>query len=134
MGKIKHFTPILITLCIVFLFYIKRFVFLKFYPPICNFGIFLIFFLSLFAKETVIQKFARLCGDKLEKPALNYTLKVTYLWCGFTFINFIISVWTIFLSDNIWMIYNGFVSYLLVGVVFGVEYIVRKILQQRGII
>lgn len=134
MGRIKHFFPVFITLCVVFLFYIKRFVILKFYPPICNFTLFMVFFVSLFAKETVIQKFARMCGDPLDKSAWNYTRNVTYIWCVFTFLNFLISVWTIFLSDKIWIIYNGFVSYCLVGVLFGVEYIIRIILRKRNLI
>ena len=134
MGKIKHFTPILITLCIVLLFYIKRFVFLKYYPPVCNLTIFIVFFSSLFTKETIIQKFARLCGDKLDKPAWNYTRNLTYIWCVFLFINLSISIWTIFLSDNIWMIYNGCISYILVGLLFGIEYMVRIILRRRKLI
>lgn len=134
MGRIKHFTPIFITLCVVFLFYIKRFVFLKFYPPICNLIIFIVFFGSLFAKETVIQKIARLCGDRLDEPAWNYTRRITYVWCVFMLINLLISIWTIFLPDNFWIIYNGFISYLLVGLLFGVEYIVRVILRKRKLI
>jgi len=134
MGKIKHITPILITLCIVFLFYMKRFVFLKFYPPLCNCFLFLVFFISLFTKETVIQKFARACGDKLEKPAWDYTRKVTYIWCIFTFINLLISIWTIFLPDKIWILYNGCISYILVGLLFGIEYIIRINLRKRNLI
>ena len=134
MGKIKHITPILITLCIVFLFYMKRFVFLKFYPPLCNCFLFLVFFISLFTKETVIQKFARACGDKLEKPAWDYTRKVTYIWCIFTFINLLISIWTIFLPDKIWILYNGCISYMLVGLLFGIEYIIRINLRKRNLI
>lgn len=134
MGKIKHITPILITLCVVFLFYVKRFVFLKFYPPVCNCFLFLVFFVSLFTKETVIQKFARMCGDKLEKPAWDYTRKVTYVWSVFTFINLIISIWTIFLPDKIWILYNGCISYILVGLLLGIEYLVRINLRKRKLI
>ena len=134
MGKIKHFTPIFITLCVVFLFYVKRIVVLKFYPPICNFTIFIIFFSSLFTKETIIQKFARMCGDKLEKPTRDYTRNITYVWCVFLFLNFLVSVWTMFLSDNVWMIYNGCISYILVGLVFGIEYTVRIYLRKRNLI
>jgi len=134
MNKIKSVTPILITLCIVCLFYIKRFVFLKFYPPICNAFIFLIFFASLFTEETIIQKFAKACRDKLEEPARIYTRNLTYVWCVFTFLNLLISIWTIFQSDEIWMLYNGFISYVLIGVLFGVEYIIRTLLRKRNII
>lgn len=126
--------PIIITFCVIFLFYIKRFVILKFYPPICNLFLFLVFFSSLFTHETVIQKIARMCGDPLEKPAWDYTRKVTYAWCIFTFLNFLISVWTIFLADKIWILYNGFISYILIGLLFGVEYTVRVILRKRKLI
>lgn len=134
MNKFKHLTPILITLCVIFIFYIKRFVFLKFYPPLCNFFIFLVFFISLFQPETVIQKFAKACGDKLEPPARIYTRNLTYIWCIFTFLNFAVSVWTIFQTDRIWMLYNGCISYVLIGGLFTVEYIVRIFLRKRNLI
>ena len=134
MKKIRHIIPVIITLCVVFLFYIKRFVFLKYYPPICNTFIFLVFFYSLFMKETVIQKIAKACGEKPDTPAWDYTRKLTYVWAVFTFLNLVISIWTIFLSDRVWMLYNGCISYILVGLLFGVEYIIRIILRKRKII
>ena len=134
MKNNKTFLPIIISFCVILLFYFKRFFVLKFYPPICNFVIFLIFFISLFTKETIIQKIARSCGDKLESPAFIYTRRITYVWCVFLFLNFLMSVWTIFLSGKIWLIYNGCISYLLVGLMFGVEYTVRIILRKRNII
>lgn len=134
MSKLKTFVPILVTFCVIFLFYVKRFVFLKFYPPICNFIIFSIFFGSLFCKETIIQKFARACGDKLEKPAWNYTRNITYIWCIFMFINLLISIWTIFMPDKVWILYNGCISYILIGLLFAAEYIVRIILRKRELI
>ena len=134
MKKIKPFFMIMITFIVILLFYIKRLVILKFYPPICNFSIFMIFFISLFTKETIIQKFAKLAGDKLSEAAINYTRKITYVWCIFTFINFIFSVITIFLPDKIWILYNGCISYLLVGLLFTIEYIIRINLQKRNII
>ena len=80
MKKIKPAVPILISLCVVFLFWLKRFVVLKFYPPLTNFIIFLIFLTSLITKETIIQKFVRLSGESLDEPAFTYTRNVTYLW------------------------------------------------------
>ena len=134
MGKLKHFIPVFFTLCVVFLFYIKRFVVLKFYPPICNFFIFSLFFFSLFTKETIIQKFARMMEGNLKPPVLNYTRKITYLWAIFTFLNFLVSVWTIFLPDNIWILYNGCISYILVGLLFLIEYSIRIFLRKRKLI
>lgn len=134
MVKIKHIIPTIITLCIVLLFYLKRLVILKLYPPVCNFTVFMVFFSSLFAKETIIQKIARACGDKLDKPAWTYTRNLTYVWCVFMFLNFLMSIYTIFLPDNIWILYNGCISYALVGLLFVIEYIVRIILRKMKLI
>ena len=135
MNKIKNITPVLFSLGIVFLFYIKRFTLLKFYPPICNFFMFMVFFISLFTKETVIQKIAKVCNSgTIKESEMQYTRNLTYVWCIFIFLNFVISVWTIFLPDKIWIIYNGFISYFLVGMLFIIEYIVRIILRKRKVI
>ena len=133
-NKFKIVIPIIVTLTIIFIFYIKRFIFLKFYPPICNFTTFMIFFCSLFTKETIIQKIARACGDDMKPPVMAYTRNLTYVWCVFTFLNFLISVITLFLSDEIWILYNGFISYIFVGLLFGIEYIVRIIFKKRNLI
>ena len=130
----KFFIPVLISLCIIFLFYVKRFIVLKFYPSICNCLIFFIFFSSLFAKETVIQKFAKVCGDELNARGLQDTRIITYVWCIFTFLNLLVSISTIFLPDRIWILYNGFLSYIMIGLLFGVEYFIRIILRKKGII
>lgn len=102
-----------------------RWHFIKWYPVVINFSIFFIFFISSFAKETVIQKFARLIEPDIKPKALEYTRKLTYVWVLFTFLIFSISLGTIFLSQRIWEIYNGFISYILVGIFFAIEYIIR---------
>lgn len=134
MGKIKACTPFFATLCVILLFYFKRVAFLKFYPPLCNFVFFMIFFVSIFTKEPLILRFAKMYGDNPKGAALNYIRNLTYVWTVFLFINFVISIWTIYLSDKIWMFYNGFISYFLIGTLFILEYILRKILQSRKII
>ncbi len=131
MKKIRPVMPILISIGVVFLFWLKRVVVLKFYPPIVNFIVFLIFFSSLFGKETIIQKFVRLSGEPLVEPVLTYTKNVTYLWCVFLFLNFLATIWTIFLSDEIWIFYNGFLSYFLTGLLFGAESIFRIFFKKR---
>ena len=85
-------------------------------------------------KETIIQKIAKMYEGKLNEQLKDYTRKVTYAWSILTFFNFIISIWTIFLPDKYWIIFNGLISYLLVGLLFIVEYIIRIILRKRKII
>ena len=132
MNKLKALVPFLFTLFIIFIFYIKRAFFLKFYPPAVNLFFFLIFFSSLFFKETVIQKTAKLMAGELTPCVRTYTRKLTYVWCIFTFFNFLVSLITVFMSDNVWIVYNGCISYLLAGVLFGLEYAFRIYLRKKG--
>ena len=117
----------LFTFFVIALFYVTGLRELKLYPVIMNFCIFLIFFSSLFDKETVIQKFARISegGGELHPKTKAYTKNLTYIWCIYLLIQFFASVATLFLSDKIWMIFNGCVSYILLGLFFAIEYIVR---------
>ena len=56
---------------------------------------------------------------------LKYTRNLTYIWAIFTFLNFLVSIYTVFLLKEIWILYNGFISYFLIGLIFIIEYIVR---------
>lgn len=130
----KKYSPVLsiaFTLFIILLFHFTRFKALKLYPVCVNFGIFLIFFSSIFSEETIIQKFAKMIDGELSKIELDYTRNLTYIWSLFLFIQFIISVITVFCSDRIWIIYNGCISYILLGTFFTVEYIVRIFFKKR---
>lgn len=122
------------TFFIIGLFYVTGLNALKIYPVIVNFSFFLIFFISLFAQKTVIQKIAELQEGVLNNNVKIYTRNLTYLWCIFLFIQFLISMLTLFLDDKIWMIYNGFVSYILLGSFFAIEYMVRIILKRKKIL
>lgn len=125
----------LFTFFIIALFYFTGLRALKIYPVVVNFLFFIIFFSSLFADETVIQKFAKINeGWILTEKIKNYTKKLTYLWCIFLFFQLLISIITCFLDDKIWIIYNGFISYILLGSFFTIEYTIRIILKRKKIL
>ena len=130
--KIKFFLPLIFTFFLFIIFYFKRFFIIKIYPPTMNLFIFLIFFSSMFCNETIIQKMARMWEGNLEEKALIYTRKLTGIWCIFLFFNFLISLTTVFMSDKIWFIYNGFISYFLVGSLFIIEYCYRFFYKRRN--
>ncbi len=113
------------------LFHFSHLYALKFYPVIVNLFIFSVFFTSLFCKETVIQKIAKKMDGELTDFSRNYTRKLTYIWCLFLFINLSISFVTVFLSPRIWELYNACISYIALGFMFGIEYIVRIILRAK---
>ena len=118
---------IIFTLVVICAFHFTNFIALKCYPAFINLLVFFIFFSSTFTDETIIQKFAKMMEGNKELPDIvkDYTRKLTYVWCVFLMFNFLVSFATIFMSAKVWTIYNGFVSYMLTGLLFAVEYIIR---------
>ena len=125
MSKLKFLFPIFIMLLVILIFHYTNWIVAKYYPVIVNFVLFCIFFGSTFSEETVIQKMAKLMEPNIKPKALEYTRKLTYIWSIFMLANFFISLATVFMSEKVWAIYNGFLSYMLVGVFFIIEYMVR---------
>lgn len=129
--KLKFLMPIFVTLCVICIFHYTQFVAVKFYPVAANLTVFLVFFTSLFAKETVVQKIARTIEGELDEFTKNYTRKVTYAWCVFCCVNLLLSIATVFMTEKWWALYNGLFSYLAIGTMFGVEYIIRTVLRKK---
>ncbi len=125
MSKLKFLFPIFIMLLVILIFHYTNWIVAKYYPVIVNFVLFCIFFGSTFSEKTVIQKMAKLMEPNIKPKALEYTRRLTYIWSIFMLANFFISLATVFMSEKVWAIYNGFLSYMLVGVFFIIEYMVR---------
>ncbi|AII15492.1 hypothetical membrane protein [Campylobacter iguaniorum] len=100
---------------------------LKFLYPVAVNLAFLGIFLYSLKDEAIITKFARLKQKDLPIKAINYTRNLTKIWIVFFALNAGICLALAFINEHIWMIYCGFVSYLLVGVLLVGEIIYRKI-------
>lgn len=98
---------------------------LKLYPVVISFSFFSVFIYSLFKPPTVITLIAG-ARDKLTENAVIYTRKVTIVWCLFFIVNGFIALWTVFQSDEYWTLYNGIISYILMGILFACEWLVRR--------
>jgi len=99
---------------------------LLFYPVLVNIGLLIIFGSSLFAPQTIIEKIARIKEPSLPPEGVAYTRRVTWVWCIFFVLNGSVSAATIALgNEQLWMIYNGIVAYILIGVLVVGEWIVR---------
>lgn len=122
----------LFTIAIILIFHFTRLNALKIYPVAVNFCFFLTFFSSIFQEETIIQKFAKMSDGVLSEPVKIYTRKLTYIWCIFLFIQLLLSIITCFMTDKIWMLYNGFLSYLFLGCFFAIEYTIRVTLRLKN--
>ena len=126
LGKLfKAVLPFITMFLVIFAFHFTNLIFFKYYPVVVNLGLFIVFFSSTFQERTVIQKFALAMEPDAKEWVLKYTRNLTYLWSIFMFLNFLVSLATVFLSKEIWILYNGFISYMLVGLFFGIEYIIR---------
>jgi uncharacterized membrane protein len=121
----------------VLCFIVNSAIILKLYPLLINILFLLTFGRTLFSPPNMIFRFAlmqdkTIPGSLNEKRIENYCRKVTYVWCGFFFINGCIAAWTIFSGSNvIWLIYNGGISNIMMGAIFVVEFIIRKIVQKK---
>ncbi|UTW03887.1 hypothetical protein KDX31_02310 [Amphritea atlantica] len=105
---------------------------LKFYPVLVNFSMLVVFGSSLYARQTVIEKLARLKEPDLPPRAIAYTRNVTRVWCAFFILNGTVSAMTaIWGSEQIWVLYNGFIAYLLIGLLMMTEWIVRQRLKRN---
>ena len=99
--------------------------FLRLYPVCMNLFVCISFWMSLHEKP-LITVFAEKMGHKPTKQMLSYTKKATIAWTVFMAINTIISIFTLFSPLWIWTLYNGLISYILIGIMFCAEYLVRR--------
>ncbi|MDE6719736.1 MAG: AMP-binding protein [Treponemataceae bacterium] len=105
--------------------------FLKLYPvAVC--ATFLFFFAtSLVSPPPIVFRFATMQDKSILKSPYktrveNYCKKVTIIWCAFFVLNIAAAIYTAFFcSEKIWSIYNGGISYLIMGMIFAIEFFVR---------
>ena len=102
-----------------------------YYPIIVNVLMLGVFFSSLWQKETMVERFARLQEPDLPDYAICYTRTVTKVWCLFFILNGSISFMTSFMSLDIWTLYNGLISYLLAGLLFAIEFVTRLYIKRN---
>lgn len=106
----------------------------KLYPLAVNLAMLLVFGFSYFKPPSVIETFARITEKNLTEPAVKYTEKVTLVWCAFFIINGAISLYTaLYTNLDTWMIYNGFIAYIMMALLMAIEYAVRlKVKKQHS--
>jgi uncharacterized membrane protein len=106
---------------------------LTFYPVIVNICMFALFYRSLKHPQTIIERLARLQEPNLPHHGVIYTRKVTKVWCVFFVVNALTALYTTFQSIEVWTLYNGLISYLLIGALFSVEWIVRLWIRRKDL-
>ncbi len=100
---------------------------LKFYPALVNLGFLILFAGSLFSPPSFVERLARLREPDLSPAGVLYTWRVTLAWSIFFVVNGSLAAATaLWASDEIWLLYNGFIAYLLIGALAAGEWLLRQ--------
>jgi uncharacterized membrane protein len=96
-------------------------------PVLINAGLFWFFYGSLRSEVPLVERFARMQVADLSQAERKYCRSVTKLWSGFFVLNgSTAAVLAARSSLDLWTLYTGLISYILVGLVGASEYTVRK--------
>jgi len=97
------------------------------YPVMVNAVLLFVFASSLYRPQTIVEKIARLRDPKFSDLEIPYARKVTLAWVLFFTINGCVALITVLIEDKFyWSIYNGAISYVLMGLMFAGELYCRK--------
>lgn len=98
------------------------------YPVAVSLLMLAVFGTSLFAKQTLIERLARLQHPDLPPEGVRHTRRVTQVWCGFFVFNAAAAAALAWWGQHDWWaVYTGLVSYGLMGLLFAGEWLYRKL-------
>jgi uncharacterized membrane protein len=105
---------------------------IKIYPLTISFGLAVVFSYSILRPPTIIERIARRMAPNLNERGVRYTRQVTKAWVIFFIVNGAISAWTaIYANIDVWLLYNGFISYILMGLLFSLEFLMRQTVKKH---
>lgn len=103
----------------------------RIYPVAMNGAMLYAFARTLWHPPSMIERFARLVEPDLDADGVRYTRKVTIVWVGFFVVNGSVSLWSVIAGSWLaWTVYNGAISYVLAGLLFALEYLIRQRVRQ----
>lgn len=107
---------------------------LKFYPVLMSLAMLTLFGSSLLQDQSMVERLARLKEPDLPEAGVRYTRRVTWVWSCFFATNAVVSLATVFMNDQIWVLYNGVIAYLLIAALMAGEWLVRgRVKAGRGV-
>lgn len=113
------------SLAIWALYALKANVWFRLYPAIMVTVALGAFALSLL-RMPLVERFARGMGVCLDAGGVAYCRKATVAWTVFLAVHLAVTLATVFASRELWAFYNGFLAYVLLGLMFVGEWLVRR--------
>jgi uncharacterized membrane protein len=105
---------------------------LKLYPVLVSAVLLVVFSASVLHPPTIVERIARLSEPMLAPAGVAYTRQVTLVWCVFFIANGLAALATVLWTSNeVWVLYNGLIAYVLMGVLFAGEWLVRQRVKAR---
>lgn len=101
------------------------------YPACISLTMLFIFARTLFFPPSMIERFARLSQPDLSPAGVRYTRRVTVIWCLFFIVNGSVAAASVLATREWWLLYNGFIAYVLMGLLFLGEWLVRRHVMAR---
>lgn len=97
------------------------------YPVLMNLAFAFAFGWSLRRPPSLVQVFASRAEPDPSPRAIAYMRKVSALWCAFLMVNALVTLaLALWAEVAVWALYTGLISYLLMGVLFAGEWLVRR--------
>ncbi len=116
--------------CVVVIF--TSFTVLKLYPVLINSAAAAYCLYTLRFPPSAIERLSRFMGLAVSRPAVLYMRRLTMVWSVFFVGSGIVAAYTAFAASTaVWALYNGCISYLLIALIFAVEYPVRRAYQRK---
>jgi len=96
-------------------------------PVLVNGALLFAFGRTLRRGPSLVETLARLQEPDLSAAQERHCRTVTAVWCGFFAANAAVCTALALLADLwLWTLYTGVISYLLMGLLFGAEFLVRS--------
>ncbi len=100
--------------------------FLLLVPVLVSAALLFAFGRTLFDETPLVETFARMKHPDLNEREIRHCRRVTFLWCGFFAANGAVAAWLAVSGDLwAWTVYTGLIAYILMGVLFAGEFVVR---------
>jgi len=101
-------------------------------PVFINLFLLAHFTYTIFSPPCMIERYASMFQSDLPDAEQVYCRHVTFFWIAFFCFNILVTETIICFGDlALWTLYVGFISYLLIGLIFSIEYIIRKVKFRR---
>lgn len=101
------------------------------YPVVMSLAGAAAFGISLRRGPSLVARMATLAGEVLDARGERYTWRVSALWCAVLLGNAMVAAWLGACGTlAAWTLWNGLLSYLMMGAVFGAEFLLRRRLRR----